>query len=115
MELGNDGLDWGFRGRYVNRLGVEVHRIQSSQTTLGKETQRGLSVTRILRILLFTVICLLAEVAFARPYDFTGSTPRRCTSGDAGNGGHVILGERTLALTALMRWTNLEASFSKEF
>jgi hypothetical protein len=100
MELGNDGLDWGFRGRYVNRLGVEVHRIQSSQTTLGKETQGGLSVTRVLRILLITAILLLTEVAFARPDDFTGSTLGLCTSGDAGNGGFVILGESASALTA---------------
>lgn len=90
MEFGNDGLDWRSCSRCVNVSGVEVCRIQNSQTTIDEATQRGLSVTRILRILLLTTICLIAETAFARPNAFTGSTPGRCTPGDAGNGSHVI-------------------------
>jgi len=79
-----------------------------------EETQMGLSVTQILRILLITVILLLADIAFAHPNAFTGSTTIRCTFGDAGNRRYVIFGEKSLALTAPVHCTNLAAGFDEE-
>lgn len=111
MELENDGLDWGSCGSCVYVFGVEVHRIQNSQTTIGEETQRGLSVTRILRILLITVILLFVEIAFARPNAFTGSTTRRCRPEMPANGPYAIFEERALALIAPVHRTNMAAEF----
>jgi len=81
-EFTNDGLDWGSRSHCVDVLVMEVCRTQNTETTMVKEAERGLSVSWILRILLITVILLLAQIAFARPNTFSKRLRNNSISGE---------------------------------